>query len=116
MVAKLDNASDRLLSEKSVQNGSVSEKVVNITNVFKEWQNLPNAFDFVKFHISVQARQVNDIDPALGTHINRMLDLLKCSEMGIKLYRMCRDDSNKLTALHAQVDGFAMHLKKMESV
>lgn len=115
IIAKLNNGLDRFLSEKS--NGSVFENVENMINgLFKEWQNLANALDFVKFHIGVQASQGSgDIDPALSTQINRMLDLLKCSEMGIKLYRMCRDDSNKLTALHAQLDGFGVHLKKWKA-
>lgn len=115
IIAKLEDELDRLLSEKS--NGSVSENLEKMVKVlFKEWQNLADALDFMKFHLEVQAGQGNgDINQTVSMHINRMLDLMKCAEMGIELYRICRDDSNKMTALNAQVDGFGMHLKKWKA-
>lgn len=54
-----------------------------------EWQNLANAVDFMKFHTEVQLRHGNfGVDQAVNDDINRMLNLIKCTEFGIEFVAM----------------------------
>lgn len=110
IIANLTIEVDKLLSENN--HGNQSENVEIMVNVlFNEWPNLVNAIDFMKFHIEIQTSQGNSVDEALNKHLNRMLDLMKCTEMGVDTYQYCRNDFNTMTMVHARVDDFKMQIK-----
>lgn len=78
----------------------------NLMNVlFNAWPNLVNVINDTKSHIEYQANQSGG--RYVGTSIaqlNRMQNLMKCSEMGADAYRDCRTSVTQLATIVQQVD------------
>lgn len=91
---------NELLTSKTVP------KVNLMSSLLNKWQNLPIAIENEKSEHLADKRLANLLD--------RMLDLTKCTELGIAAYKECRQNPTKLAAFSAHVRKYQDHLLKWE--
>lgn len=115
-----------LKEDKSTQLNEIKRTTTNLTRKMDEilasnriapdvlsndWQHFKNIITSGKLHIEMQKSHENKVNSTID-RLNRMQNLMKCSELGIDAYRLCRNDSSKMIAFNEHVDKFTNQMKK----